>query len=101
MSLRDRYDFEMLINEAQNLVLQELESQLSQKGSPAAPAICTCQDCILDMAALALNLVKPSYRVSLLGSFDTRRNEQTDYLKDISGAVREAISKVRANPSHD
>jgi competence protein ComFB len=113
MALRDRYDFESLVNAAENLVLLELEAQLVRmgagaKGASGAPAkdasgagICTCQDCVLDMAAYALNNVKPSYRVSLMGSFAAGRAEEAGYARDISRVVREAIEKVRANPSHD
>ncbi|MCX7039554.1 MAG: late competence development ComFB family protein [Spirochaetes bacterium] len=105
MALRDRYDFESLVNVAENLVLRELEAQLARmgaglKGAPSAN-ICTCQDCVLDMAAYALNNVKPSYRVSLMGSFAAGRAEDAGYAKEISRVVREAIEKVRANPSHD
>ena len=96
MGLKDTYDFESLVNEAETLVLNELESQIS-----GTPGICTCQDCILDMAAFALNKVKPTYRVSLMGSVYAKSADQTEYGKDIKRAVREAIQKVRANPSHD
>jgi len=113
MALRDRYDFESLVNVAENLVLRELEAQLARMGAGMKGAssaglkgassadICTCQDCVLDMAAYALNNVKPSYRVSLMGSFAAGRAEDAGYAKEISRVVREAIEKVRANPSHD
>jgi competence protein ComFB len=105
MPLRDRYDFESLVNVAESLVLRELEAQLVGLGatvkgaSGAAP--CACKDCVLDMAAYALNNVKPSYRVSLMGSFSPGSAEEAGYAKEISRVVREAIEKVRANPSHD
>jgi competence protein ComFB len=113
MALRDQYDFESLVNVAENLVLRELEAQLARMGAGMKGAssaglkgassadICTCQDCVLDMAAYALNNVKPSYRVSLMGSFAAGRAEDAGYAKEISRVVREAIEKVRANPSHD
>jgi competence protein ComFB len=120
MSLKDRYDFETLVNEAENLVLQELEAQLAKRGafssaagaaaralssgsgdSAARGAICTCQDCILDMAALALNLTPPSYRVSLLGSIVAQQGGAAHHMKSVSKAVSEAIEKVQANRSHD
>ena len=96
MALRDEYDFESLVNEAESSVLRELESQIA-----ADPEICRCQDCVLDMAAYALNNVKPSYRVSLMGSFAAGRADEAGYANEISRVVREAVEKVRANPSHD
>jgi competence protein ComFB len=96
MALKDSYDFDSLVNEAERLVLAELEARVA-----ADPAICRCQDCVLDMAAFALNNVKPAYRVSLMGSVYARAATREEYLKDIRRAVDEAIKKVTANPSHD
>ncbi len=113
MALRDRYDFESLVNVAESLVLRELETQLARlgaldaRGSVSGAAAkggavpCACRDCVLDMAAYALNNVKPSYRVSLMGSFSAGSSEEAGYAKEISRVVREAIEKVRGNPSHD
>lgn len=97
MSLEDRYDFENLTNEAEHFVLSELEAQLAE-----TPEICTCQDCVLDMAAYALNNVKPYYRVSLMGTLYARATtDDVERGKEIERAVREAIKKVSGNPSHD
>ena len=92
MSLRETYDFDGLVNEAERLVLEELEDQLER-----ATDICKCQDCVLDMAAFALNNTRPAYRVSLMGSvYATTATSQ-----DVKSAVRDAIVRVKANPSHD
>ena len=97
MSLKDRYDFENLVNEAEVFVLRELEAQLAE-----AKDICTCQDCVLDMAAYALNNVKPYYRVSLMGTLYARATEDdAKYSKEIEKSVREAVKKISQNPSHD
>ncbi len=65
MAFRDNYDFGILVNEAERLVEEELGRRLEELGDPG---ICVCEDCILDMAAFALNSLKPLYRVSLLGT---------------------------------
>ena len=96
MSITDSYDFETLVNDAERTVLQELEIQLA-----AAVDVCTCQDCVLDMAAFALNNVKPTYRVSLMGRVYAQSGINAQHAPAISRAVREAIAKVKANPSHD
>ncbi len=96
MGLKDAYDFDSLVNEAERLVLAELEAQMGR-----TPGLCTCQDCVLDMAALALNKVRPSYRVSLLGRMYAGSTQGDEYAREITRAVREAIEKVKANPSHD
>ena len=99
MAFIDQYDFELLKNEAEKLVIDELGTQLeSFKDDP----VCTCNDCVLDMAAMALNMVKPIYRVSLLGSlYAARAMDEKDYAKHIRESVFKAIERVRKNPSHD
>jgi competence protein ComFB len=96
MGLKEEYDFEILVNEAEALVLEELGAQMAE-----AQGICTCQDCVLDMAAYALNNVKPNYRVSLMGKLYSRAVDRTEYTAEIKSAVSEGIRKVQANRSHD
>ena len=98
MALLDSYDFEILKNEAENLVLGELERQLE----PYPETICRCNDCVVDMAAVALNSIKPLYRVSLLGTLYTAHAmDEKEYATSIREAVFMAIEKVRKNPSHE
>ncbi len=96
MSLRDSYDLENLVNEAERLVFDELERQLADIDN-----ICKCQDCVLDMAAYALNHIKPYYRVSLMGTLYAHSIDNTEYANDVRNAVKEAVKKVSSNPSHD
>jgi competence protein ComFB len=96
MAIEERYDFHSLRNEAEELVVSEIERQI-----PAHPELCTCSECILDVAAYALNSVRPRYRVSLLDSVYVEPEERSDYLKEIRRAVREGIRKVSTNPPHD
>ena len=98
MAFTDSYDFDLLENEAEKLVLHELERQL--KAEPEN--VCRCNECVVDMAAIALNSVKPLYRFSLLGTLYAAQamNEQS-YAASVQRAVARAIGKVRDNPSHD
>ena len=94
----DNYDFDVLKNEAETLIINELDRQLGAYTDP----LCLCNDCILDMAAMALNSVKPLYRVSLLGTLYTATAmDQKAYATSVREAVFNAIEKVRKNPSHD
>ena len=95
MSIKDQYDFENLVNEAERLVFEELEKQVDTHDY-----ICSCQECMLDMAAFALNQVKPYYRVSLLGSLYAR-SIGDDYREEVIRAVQDAVDKIQSNPSHD
>ena len=96
MGLRAEHDFEALVNDAERLVIDEMEAQLGR-----SPGVCTCRDCVLDMAACALNNVRPSYRVSLLGSLYNRAPSRAEYVRQVSQAVADAIEKVQKNRSHD
>ena len=96
MSLNDQYDFDNLVNEAERLVFSELDDQLKEYNN-----ICKCQDCVLDMAAYALNHIKPYYRVSLMGTIYAHSIDSTEYSQQVKKAVKEAIKKVSSNPSHD
>jgi len=98
MAFRDDYDLEVLKNEAEDLVLTELGRQLESYSKP----VCHCNECIVDMAALALNTIKPLYRVSLLGSLYTASAmDEKEYASSVREAVFNAIEQVRKNPSHD
>ncbi|MDR2048286.1 MAG: late competence development ComFB family protein [Treponema sp.] len=98
MAFEDAYDFDILVNEAEKMVIAELGSQLdSYKGS-----ICRCNECVVDMAAVALNAVKPLYRVSLLGTmYASQAMNEVSYAKSVQDEVSRAIEKVRKNPAHD
>ena len=98
MGFKENYDFSILQNEAERMVVAELERRLAEL---ADPSICLCQDCVLDMAAFALNSLKPVYRVSLLGTMYAQAMDGSDYARDVAVAVAAAIAKVHSKPSHD
>jgi len=98
MAFKDEYDFELLKNEAENLVLLEMEQQLKD----APEEMCRCNECIVDIAAMTLNNVKPLYRFSLLGTlYASQAMNEKNYADSIKKAVAKAIERVRKNPSHD
>jgi len=96
MSFRDRYDFDGLVNEAERLVIEEIARQLAANSD-----LCTCEECVLDIAAYALNHVTPRYRASLMGSIYAVRQRDAAYQREVQRAVSEAIQRIRANPAHD
>ncbi len=96
MALLDEYDFDLLVNETERLIIDELERQLAEIPNED---IHLCQDCVLDMAALALNSVKPMYRANLIGRLYARAVNE-EYGSEIKKAVTDAIFKISENPSH-
>jgi competence protein ComFB len=98
MAAFENYDFESLKNESETYVFNELAFQLDNYPLD----ICRCNDCVGDMAAIALNKVAPKYRWSLLGElYAAMVIKDTAYRASVEDAVRNAIEIVRANPSHD
>jgi competence protein ComFB len=98
MAFIDDYGFEQLKNEAEQLVYQELEVQLADAGED----ICRCNDCVMDMAAMALNNVKPLYHYSILGNlYAAQAKSNQTYADSVQQQVAQAIAKVSSNPSHD
>ena len=94
MAFRDEYDFDQLENEAENLVIAELARQLAlaENGD-----VCRTEECVLDIAAYALNHVPPMYRATLLGRLYAAELDK-NYHDTVEQAVREAIRVVSDNP---
>lgn len=94
MSLETTYDLTPLVNQMERQVFEELEKQLD-----AIPDgdICKCNDCVLDMACMALNKLPPWYRVSLMGSLFSEL-ESGKIQKQVAEKVAAAIEKISLNP---
>jgi len=98
MALKDEYDFDLLKNEAEVFVIHELEQQIQSKKNED---MCRCKECIVDIVAIALNSVKPLYRVSLLGTlYASQAMTEKSYADSVKKAVSDAINKVKKNPAH-
>ncbi|MCL2722033.1 MAG: late competence development ComFB family protein [Treponema sp.] len=97
MAFKDEYDFDLLKNEAENLVIREIEKQIDSEHG-----MCKCNECIVDIAAVSLNSVKPLYRFSLLGTlYASQAMTEQAYADSVKVAVQQAIKKVKKNPAHD
>jgi competence protein ComFB len=97
MSFVNEYNFDLLKNEAEVMVLREVENQINKQSD-----MCLCNECVVDIAAIALNAVKPLYRFSLLGTlYASQAMTEHAYADSVKNAVAEAIIKVKNNPAHD
>lgn len=64
--------------------------------------MCKCEKCLLDVAALALNDLKPKYIVSKKGELYSKLNilkEQFDV--DVTAAITKAAMIVKKSTRHD
>ncbi|HAA34501.1 MAG TPA: competence protein ComFB [Firmicutes bacterium] len=68
----------------------------------ATENVCTCEQCRLDIAAIALNNLPPRYVVTPKGASYARADllEMQKYI-DVIGAVTKAINLVKEHPRHN
>jgi competence protein ComFB len=63
--------------------------------------ICTCEKCMLDMKAIALNKLKPHYVVTNKGELYSKVDEMNSQFEtDVMKALIDAIDIVSKNPRH-
>lgn len=63
--------------------------------------ICTCQDCVYEVMALALNHIKPLYIVTEKGQlFQKLASYELQYGTDLASEITKACIKVKINPKH-
>ncbi|NLP13729.1 MAG: late competence development ComFB family protein [Clostridium sp.] len=63
--------------------------------------VCTCEKCMLDIAALALNDLPPKYIVSEKGELYSKVNAlKQQFEVDVISAVTKAAVLVKRNPRH-
>ncbi len=100
MGFKDEYDFDLVVNDVTNVVIDEIERQMKREENRN---VCRCQDCILDIAALSLNHLKPNYRSSLSfkGVIYKQRLHTERYQRAVEKVVRKAIEQISKNPSHE
>ncbi len=102
MAFKDDYEFDLLVNEVEKMVISVLEEELKKiEDTEGGDKLCKCQDCILDMCALALNNIKPYYRSSFTGRvYAQGLIHNKEYKDTVIKAITDAINKVKKNPSH-
>lgn len=83
-------------NIMEHIVLNEIEDLMEKAG------VCACEKCQMDVAALALNKLKPKYIVSVTGFILENYNMNKLQGKvDIYKEIFDAIKIVSAKPMHD
>lgn len=86
-----------IINIVEDLIWQHMDEVINSK-----PGMCNCEVCRLDVAAYALNRIKPYYAVNSRGETIARAQFLNTQLSlDIIIVLTEAVNVVYANPRHD
>lgn len=85
-----------LKNYMETLMWQQLDDVLD-----AHPAVCRCEKCRYDIAALAMNFLPPRYVVTDQGQIFTRiRSMDQQFTIDIVAAITNAVTIVTHAPHH-
>ncbi len=86
-----------LINENVDVVVNFLNKYLKEEDKNNS--LCDCQECLMDIIAIALNNIKPRYRLIC-----RHAHKEPDVVKQIGTEVREAVIKainfVKMQPHH-
>ena len=61
---------------------------------------CTCRECLLDIAAISLNTMKPRYTVSFVKDLFETDADRRRYQEELRHAMNVACARVRAHPHH-
>ncbi|MHB1041860.1 MAG: late competence development ComFB family protein [Eubacteriales bacterium] len=86
-----------LINVMEILVLDVLDEVLRTRKD-----ICDCERCRLDLAAICLNKLPPSYVVTLEGEIFLRTNALRQQFKvDVYSVITQAVAVVSKHPHHN
>ncbi|MDD2999262.1 MAG: hypothetical protein EOM80_03155 [Erysipelotrichia bacterium] len=93
----NRYDFSRLANMWEKLVMECIADMIDRQ------EMCSCQDCVLDTCALALNSLPSCYWI--VGTYDAfsppeKFSEDSTNVRLAEEAVLKAYNLVQQNPHH-
>lgn len=95
MKLGEKYDLESIGNRSEQIVYEAIE-RLVQEGT----AMCTCQECVLDLVAWTLNHVTPQYYTSLLTPLTPDPTRERKVRVEVDLAIASGLKKLKAHPHH-
>jgi competence protein ComFB len=95
MGLRDRYNLDNLRNRTADMVFRRIEDLIDEH-----TGMCTCENCILDLAAYTLNHVTPLYATSLLDPLQPSAEKEKKVRLEIDIALKTAVRRVKERPHH-
>ncbi len=95
MKLKERYNLDNLSNRAEELVFEEIERLIEREVD-----MCTCEECVTDLAAWTLNHVSPRYYTSLLAPLTPDPGRERQLRVEIELALAAGLKKLKAHPHH-
>jgi competence protein ComFB len=95
MKLNERYDVQSIGNRSEQVVWEAV-GRLVEEGT----AMCTCEECVLDLVAWTLNHVTPQYYTSLLTPLNPDPARDRKVRVEVDLAVASGLKKLKAHPHH-
>jgi len=96
MKLNERYDLESIGNRSEQIVWEAIQ-RLVDEGT----AMCTCEECVLDLVAWTLNHVTPQYYTSLLSPLNPDPARDRKIRVEVDLAIASGLKKLKAHPHHE
>ncbi|HVO39688.1 MAG TPA: late competence development ComFB family protein [Spirochaetia bacterium] len=95
MKLSERYNMDNMRNRAEEMVFEAIERTIGED-----PEMCTCEECVLDLAAWTLNHVTPRYYISLLAPLRENQDARRKAQVEIELAINAGKKKLKKHPHH-
>ncbi len=95
MKLRDRYNVDAIGNRSHELVCEAVERLVETE------AMCTCEECVMDLLAWTLNHVTPRYYTSLLSPLNPDPALEHKVRVEIELAIASGLKRLKAHPHHE
>jgi len=94
MKLSESYDLESIGNRSEQIVYEAVERLVQDK------AMCTCEECVLDLVAWTLNHVTPQYYTSLLTPLNPDPAREQKVRVEVDLAIASGLKKLKVHPHH-
>lgn len=95
MKLSERYHLESIGNTSQDMVYEAI-GKLVEEGT----AMCTCEECVMDLVAWTLNHVTPRYYTSLLSPLNPDPSLAHKVRVEIDLAIASGLKRLKEHPHH-
>ena len=95
MKLGERYNLDSIGNRSQEIVYEAIEKLVTE-----GTAMCTCEECVMDLAAWTLNHVTPRYYTSLLSPLNPDPAIEHKVRVEVELALASGLKRLKAHPHH-
>jgi len=95
MNLTDRYNLDTLGNRTQEMVYEAIERMIE-----GGVDMCTCEECVTDLAAWTLNHATPRYYTSLLAPLNPDPVRENKMRVEIELALAAGLKKLAQHRHH-